>query len=105
MKNGKIDGEKVDLSNFTLSQSSLERNRNNNREQLALTTKREFAQNIPKHCALHWDGKMMKNILGESVEWESILVSGAPHYNEGKLISVTSLTDDWQTHQYWHCPG
>ena len=53
-----------------------------------------FDQNKPKHGALHWDGKLMTTVMGESVEWESILVSGAPHYNEGKLLSVTSLTNE-----------
>ena len=37
---------------------------------------------------------MFKDVTGTLKEHASILVSGAPHYIEGKILSVTKLTDD-----------
>ena len=87
-------GEEVDLSNFTLSQSSVHRSRKKNRGVLAQMARDEFEKKKPKHLSLHWDGKMMTTVLGEKVEWESILVAGAPHYQEGKLLSVSRLVNE-----------
>ena len=63
MKTGKVEGKEIDLNNFTLSQSSIERTRNINREKLVDIAKKEFGERKPKHGALHWDGKMMKTVL------------------------------------------
>ena len=87
-------GEEVDLTNFTLSQSSVHRSRDKNRGILVQMAKEEFEKKKPKHLSLHWDGKMMTTLLGEQVEWESILVAGAPHYQEGKLLTVTRLVNE-----------
>ena len=54
----------------------------------------EFKLNKPKLAALHWDGAMFKDITGILQEHESILVSGAPHYMEGKILSVTKVVDE-----------
>ena len=54
----------------------------------------EFQDKKPKFAALHWDGKLMKDVTGTLQEQESILVSGAPHYIEGKLLSVSKLEDE-----------
>ena len=36
--------------------------------------------------SLHWDGKRLQNSDGNSYEAEVILVAGAPHYVEGKIL-------------------
>ena len=54
----------------------------------------EFQQKKPRYAALHWDGALVKDVTGSLQENESILVSGAPYYLEGKLLSVSKLVDD-----------
>ena len=54
----------------------------------------QVKQKKPKLAALHWDGAMFMDITGILQEHESILVSGAPHYMEGKILSVTKLVDE-----------
>ena len=94
VKTGTVRGEEVDLNSFTLSQSSIHRSRDKNRGVLLQMAREEFELKKPKHMSLHWDGKMMKTVVGEQVEWESILVAGAPHYLEGKLLTVTRLYNE-----------
>ena len=54
----------------------------------------EFNKNKPKLAALHWDGKLVKDVTGTLRENEAILVSGAPHYNRGKLLAVSIIKDE-----------
>ena len=54
----------------------------------------EFNKNKPKLAALHWDGKLVKDVTGTLRENEAILVSGAPPYKEGKLLAVSILKDE-----------
>ena len=53
----------------------------------------EFKKNKPVRAALHWDGKLIKDVTGSPRENEAILVSGSPHYIEGKLLAVSVLQD------------
>ena len=94
LKSGKIDGKEADLSEFSLSSSGLERKRIQNRTVLMRKAMEDFNMKKPKYAALHWDGAMFKDVTGTLQEHEFILVSGAPHYIEGKILSVTKLTDD-----------
>ena len=89
LKSGKIDGQGLDLNKFTLSRNSLERKRDSNRSVLMEQAMLEFQQKKPRYAALHWDGALVKDVTGTLQENESILVSGAPHYLEGKLLSVS----------------
>ena len=43
--------------------------------------------------ALYWDGMLMKDVTGKKEGNEAILVSGAPHYLEGKILAF-SLGDE-----------
>lgn len=94
LKSGNVDGKAVDLSSFSLSSRNLERKRIQNRAELEKLAVQEFTKYKPKYAALHWDGAMFKDITGTLQEHESILVSGAPHYVEGKILSVTKLTNE-----------
>ena len=94
LKSGKIDGQSVNLDEFSLSHTTLHRKRVNSRTVVMEKAMQEFKDRKPKYPALHWDGAMMKDITGSLQENESILVSGAPHYVEGKLLSVTKLIDE-----------
>ena len=94
IKSGKIQGKEADLSQFILSRKTLERKRASNRSVMMQQVMVEFQEKKPKFAALHWDGKLMKDITGTLKEQESIIVSGAPHYIEGKLLSVSKLEDE-----------
>ena len=54
----------------------------------------EFSRNKPVRAALHWDGKLVQDSTGILRENEAILVSGAPHYLEGKLLAVSLLVNE-----------
>ena len=94
LKSGNIDGKPVDLSSFTLSRTDLERKRIKNRSELEDQAVKEFTIHKPRFPALHWDGAMFKDITDTLQEHESILVSGSPHYLEGKILSVCQLTNE-----------
>ena len=53
----------------------------------------EFETLKPTLAAVHWDGKMIKALTGNSQENQAILVSGEPHFLEGKLLNVIKLVD------------
>ncbi|KAK8396598.1 hypothetical protein O3P69_004938 [Scylla paramamosain] len=52
----------------------------------------EFSENPPHPATLHWDGKMLRDVLdsepGTTSETLAVLVSGPPAYPEGKLVRV-----------------
>ena len=89
-----INGLQADLNEFSCSTSTMRRDRNNNRSFLFQLSMDEFKENKPQYLNLHWDGKQVSNMLGEKDEYEAILVSGAPEYIEGKLLSVSKMKDD-----------
>ena len=82
---------KVDLKDFHLSEKTVRRQRNKNREE----NYKEFVTNFvaPRHAAVHWDGKLCREVLGSNngVDYVSILVSGYPEMVEGTLIEVADL--------------
>ena len=55
----------------------------------------KYRKQPPKYCALHWDGKLLKDTLGQEEgdpsEALAVLVSGSPQYEEGKLLGVPKL--------------
>ena len=57
-------------------------------------TLEEFKEKKPKMAALHQDENLIKNVTGTLQELESIMVSGAPNYKEGKLLNVSKLEDE-----------
>ena len=88
------DGDRVGLEEFRLSRSSIDRERQKDREMISLKAKLEFLENLPDHLALHWDGSMMEDLLGIKNEVEAILASGGQgKYKEGKLLDVVELKD------------
>ena len=88
------DGDKVGLEEFKLSRSSIERERQKERQLISLQAKVEFLENLPENLALHWDGSMMEDLLGIKNEVEAILASGGyDKYKEGKLLNVIELKD------------
>ena len=82
-----------DLNNFDVSRSTTRRNRMANRQKIADDIIATVRQNPPRFGALHWDGKLLSDLLGESKERLAVLVSGAPEYSEGKLLGVPTLLD------------
>lgn len=82
-----------DLNNFDVSRCTTRRNRIANRQKIADDIIDNVRQNPPQFGALHWDGKLLNDILGESHERLAVIVSGAPEYTEGKLLGVPSLLD------------
>ena len=94
MKASTVRGEQADLNEFTCSTSTIRRTRNKNRSVLYQLAMEEFTDNKPKDLNLHWDGKQMRSFLGDLEDYEAILVSGAPGYIEGKLLSVSKMKDE-----------
>ena len=94
LKTGKIEGQQVDLSEFSLSRTGLENKRAHNRTALMEKEMEDFSNNKPVWAAIHFDGKLIKDVTGKEQENLAILVSGAPRYLEGKSLSVAKLTDD-----------
>ena len=94
VKGGTMGGEVGDLGKFVVSRSSLERQRNVNREISATLAMEHFKKTKPKHSQLHWDGKLMHDSLGKEWEAESILLSGSPDWIEGKLLDVANLQNE-----------
>ena len=80
------DGESLDLNEVFLSESTIRRGREKAREEINRQQYQEFQDNMPEFLALHWDGKMMKDLSDTFEEMEAILVSGVPGYKEGKLL-------------------
>ena len=56
-------------------------------------TLEEFKEKKLKMAALYWDKKLIKNVKGTLQKLESILVSVASNYKEGKLLNVSKLED------------
>ena len=48
----------------------------------------EFKENSPNHIALHWDGKLTKDYLGNKFEDLFMVVFGSPDYINKKLLRV-----------------
>ena len=57
------DGDRVGLEEFRLSRSSIDRERQKDRQMISLKAKPEFLENLPDHLALHWDGSMMEKLF------------------------------------------
>ena len=81
-----VDGKNLDLNEITISRNSINRTRNIHREEISNAAKDQFKKNKPPLAALHWDGKLMKDIMNEEHETLAILISGSPDYKEGKII-------------------
>jgi len=81
------------LDEFDISTSTTRRSRMCCRQKLAEEVMDSFRQNPPLFAAVHWDGKLLRDLLGESHERLAVLLSGEPEYREGKLLGVPSLTD------------
>ena len=84
----------ADLAEFNLSHRTVHRQRDNSRVVLAQEALDLFKENKPDHLAVHWDSKLIDDSHGTKKERLAILVSGAPHYIEGKLLGVPSLEDE-----------
>ena len=54
----------------------------------------EFAKNKPAYATVHFDGKLIQDLTGTLKENLAILVSGASHNLEGKILCVSNLMDD-----------
>ena len=80
------DGRDVNLNDFTLSRSSVQRKQADVRQENLKKITESFKVQAPPLLSLHWDGKKLKNSDGEKYEAEVILVAGAPDYVEGKIL-------------------
>ena len=82
-----------DLNDFDLSKSTAWTTRNATRKE----EYDKFYSNFvpPKHSVVGWDGKTVKEVLGAtgSVEYLAVVLSGAPHLVEGKMLEVEEIPD------------
>ena len=84
----------ADLNDFSTSQSTLRRTRDRQREATAAAVMQDFIAHVPRACALHWDGKLVGNVVGTKDERLAVLVSGSPDLIEGKLLAIPTLSDE-----------
>ena len=75
-----------DPKDFCLSRSSTHRARIANRLKVSQDIFEKFVENLPKHIALHWDGKLTKDRLGNRHDALSVVASGEPSYISGFLL-------------------
>ena len=82
----------ADVSEFILSKSSTRRSRLINRHKISNIHMQEFMKNPPPDLLVHWDSKLIKDVLGskdgEKIESLAVLVSGTPHFEEGKILII-----------------
>ncbi|KAG7166611.1 hypothetical protein Hamer_G013621 [Homarus americanus] len=79
-----------DLSEFRISRETARRARASHRRQVAATQREAFTP--PPHAVVHWDGKLVKNVVGEEEHRQAIFISGRGH-EEGKLLAVLPVKD------------
>lgn len=84
----------ANLNDFSLSKDTIKRQRKKKREVIAKEVKIEFDAKKPLFACLHWNGKLIDNVRGTKDEKLAILVSGAPHFTEGKVLGIPSLVDE-----------
>ena len=84
---------KGNINDFVFSKSSTRRQRIAARHNIDEREMNAFIANPPEHLVGHLDGKLFKDILGSkhSTEKMAILVTGSPHFEEGKLLGIPSL--------------
>lgn len=76
----------TNLADFVISASTTRRNKINTRHNLSQSYMNDFKESPSDYCTLHWDGKLVRDVLGET--YPAVVVSGAPQYEEGKLLGV-----------------
>ncbi|KAG7168695.1 hypothetical protein Hamer_G028045 [Homarus americanus] len=79
-----------DLSEFRISREAARRARASHRRQVAAAQREAFTP--PPHAVVHWDGKLVKNVVGEEEHRQAIFISGRGH-EEGKLLAVLPVKD------------
>ncbi|KAG7160682.1 hypothetical protein Hamer_G031500, partial [Homarus americanus] len=79
-----------DLSEFRISRETARRARASHRRQVAAAQREAFTP--PPHAVVHWDGKLVKNVVGEEEHRQAIFISGCGH-EEGKLLAVLPVKD------------
>ncbi|KAG7154590.1 hypothetical protein Hamer_G014936, partial [Homarus americanus] len=74
-----------------LSSGSRERRaRASHRRQVTAAQREAFTP--PPHAVVHWDGKLVKNVVGEEEHRQAIFISGRGH-EEGKLLAALPVKD------------
>ncbi|KAG7155567.1 hypothetical protein Hamer_G030873 [Homarus americanus] len=79
-----------DLSEFRISRETARQARASHRRQVAAAQREAFTP--PPHAVVHWDGKLIKNVVGEEEHRQAIFISGRGH-EEGKLLAVLPVKD------------
>ena len=70
----------ADLTDFTLSQTQVQKQRDDARSVLAQDAFEDFQAKKPEHAVPHWDSKLIDSVHGTKAERLSVLVSGAPPF-------------------------
>ncbi|KAG7160466.1 hypothetical protein Hamer_G001725 [Homarus americanus] len=72
------------------SRETARRARASHRRQVAAAQREAFTP--PPHAVVHWDGKLVKNVVGEEEHRQAIFISGRGH-EEGKLLAFLPVKD------------
>lgn len=93
----------ADLDKLVISRSTTRHNRMLSRYNISKSYMVEFSENPPQLAALHWNGKMLRDILvsepGTTSETLAVLVSGPPTYPDGKIPVVAVIDSSTGTGQ------
>ena len=81
------------LDDFDVSRSTTRRKPMSNRQHIAENIMEKIKEKPPQFGAMHWDGKLLQDSLGDKFERLAILLSGSPEFSSGKLLGVPQLGD------------
>lgn len=85
--NSTLKSAGIDPSEYNINSSSFRRQRMKQRQEVAVSLKKEFNPNVP--LVVHWDGKLIEDITGhKTVDRLPILVSGQ---GVDQLLSVPKV--------------
>ena len=84
---------KGDITQFVISRSSTRRSRISNRCKVSQAIYSEIRSDPPDSVALHWDGKVTENRLGEKYEALCIMVTDASRFTSGKVLGIQKIAN------------
>ena len=80
-----------DITEFSLSRSTIRRARVANRFQISHEIMTSFIEDLPQDIALHWDGKLTEDRFGSKYEALTVIVSGTLKFMDGKILGGQKL--------------
>jgi len=77
-----------DVRDFSLSVSTIRRQRRENRSEVYRLIREKWSETKPSHVIVHWDSKLIQHLTGRSAERIAVLVSGGDELKTPKLLGI-----------------